>query len=66
MRLKIFKDLKQGEKFRFQHESCVRVVSQIGKTEIYCPEENQNTMGHSMSGGEEVFLKNDQLVIIYE
>lgn len=64
--IKKFNELRQGEQFRFQTdaESVVRTAQQIGKTEIYCPRDGDNTMGHSKAGGEEVYLKSDKEVIM--
>lgn len=59
-----FCDLKEGQYFIFPGETVIRRVQQIGKTEIYAPTLSQNTIGHSMEGGEEVFLKSDQMVEI--
>ena len=62
----LFKYLKEGEKFRFttDTESTVRTAVQVGQTEIYAPIDGENTMGHSMAGGEDVFLKSDKKVIL--
>lgn len=61
-----FNELEQGDEFRFPYESesTVRYVSQIGRIEMYCPRKNDNTMGHSKEGGEEVYLKSDKPVIL--
>lgn len=66
--LKSAAELKQGDKFRFtwDSESVVRTAVQIGKTEIYAPKDNSNTMGHSKEGGEEVYSKYGPQVIIIE
>lgn len=66
MILKKFNELRQGETFRFNWdaEGVVRTAQQVGKTEIYCPRNGDNTMGHSMAGGEEVYSKSSQEVII--
>jgi len=66
MKTKKFSELKEGEKFRFEYDfpDTVRTAQQVGKIEIYCPKDGDNTMGHSKAGGEEVYLKSDKLVII--
>ena len=68
MQTKKFSELSQGEKFRFDYETegVVRTASQIGKTEIYCPRDTVNTVGHSMSGGEEVYVKSDRMVVLID
>lgn len=59
LRLVMVGKLKQGTEFYKpgDPEGRVRYLSQIGKTEVYCPYIGQNTMGHSMSSGDEVFIK---------
>lgn len=61
-----FKDIKQGQKFKFIDENIIRYASQVGRLEIYAPGINQNTIGHSKEGGEEVFLKDDRKIILIE
>jgi hypothetical protein len=62
------RDLQEGQKFRFKTdpETMVRRAVQVGKTEIYAPYDGQNTMGHSMESGDEVFLRSDrEIILIY-
>jgi len=61
-----FRDLAVGQKFTFHVDDDIRYVCQIGKTEMYCPKVGQNTIGHSMASGEEVFLKSDHEVFIVD
>lgn len=63
-----FNKLKEGQKFRFPTDALgtIRTALQIGKTEIYCPIDGSNTMGHSKGGGEEVYLKGEQTVILLD
>ncbi len=58
--------LMEGSKFRFVTDSPdrVRTCQQIGKNEIYAPLDDENTMGHSMAGGEEVYMKYSEQPII--
>lgn len=68
MHLIPFNQLKQGQQFRFEEdaETTVRTAQQIGSTEIYCPIDGANTMGHSMAGGEEVYRKTVKKVIVLD
>lgn len=60
------RDLNQGDKFRFKSdpETRVRRLSQKGKIEGYCPYDGQNTMGHSMSSGDEVYFLGEGDIIL--
>lgn len=66
MTYKKFNELKQGDQFRFLSDplGVIRTASQIGRTEIYCPRNGENTMGHCKGDGQEVYLKSDKLVIM--
>lgn len=57
-------NLNEGQRFKFPNESIIRTVRQKGRTEMYCPKDGQNTIGHSKSGGEEVFLQTGQKVTL--
>lgn len=63
-----FDHLKVGQKFRFtwDSEKTIRTCCQIGKTEIYCPIDGSNTMGHSKAGGEEVYSKSPKDIILIQ
>lgn len=58
---KKFCELKQGEKFRFKTDAPtrIRIASQVGKTEIYCPHESSNPYDET-----EVYLKSERLVVM--
>jgi hypothetical protein len=62
-----FRDLNEGQQFMFPEEQAIgriRYVCQKGKTEMYCPYIGQNTIGHEMASGDEVYLKSDREVIL--
>lgn len=57
-------ELTKGQCFHFPNENMVRYVSQQGKVETYCPGINQDTMGHSKEGGEEVYINSSKVILI--
>jgi len=65
---KQLRDVKKGEKIRFSSDGpyTTRIVMQVGSTEVYCPLEVFDSSGHSKSGGEDVYLRNSESVIVFK
>lgn len=66
--MKPLREVKKGEKIRFSSDGphTTRIVLQVGSTEVYCPLEGLDSSYHSKSGGEDIYLRNSESVIVFK